>query len=211
MYNFVSLHARKSQISHIFGQACFRSVFITLILFFWWVLRVDSGVLQIVIGARRSFGSLEIHSYCNLLQTMVSGRLRLSLVMSLICKAEGSSPERWWFSYGRQRAHWNPSTSDTKPGFATSFVHPDQKVPPHGCRYLATGRIPVIQAFLFKSSPAVEYKLWCHTVGYVLVYMILQSAAGMGVVLQDKTESDCCASLVYRHVERTGLGHWGLF
>lgn len=28
----------------------------------------------------------------------------------------------------------------------------------------------------------------------------------MGVVLQDKTESDCCARLIYRHVERTGLG-----
>lgn len=71
MYNFVSLHARKSLISHIFGQACFTSVFLYNHIYFVHPVNMffaACGVLQITkvtSGPQKStFSILSFNGIC---------------------------------------------------------------------------------------------------------------------------------------------------
>lgn len=114
MYNFCQSPCKKiTNISHIWTgmlQVVLHHIYFALLVSITCSLMCfkSSLVLDAHLGPLKSIVALlSFKLWC-------LGRLRLSLVMSLIHKAEESSPECW-------RLHWNPLSSDAKCGFASLF------------------------------------------------------------------------------------------
>lgn len=103
MYNFVSLHARKSLISHIFGQACFSSVFLYNHIYFvhpvnmLFAACVVYGVLQIVtVVPKVTSGPQKIHILHTFLGICVSWKVVIESFPLFIRQRKAV---QGWFSY----------------------------------------------------------------------------------------------------------------